>query len=291
MRFRISVVALAFLVATARAEEKSFDSNGARIVFLDEGAGEPVVLLHGFTQSATDMWGRPESRGQIFATLVKEYRIIAPDLRGHGKSDMPHEPEKYGVEMAEDVIRLLDHLKVKKAHVFGYSMGAWVAGKLLATHPERLSSVILGGSGPLLRPSKPFMDRFSATAESLEKGNGIVPLILAGTADSGVKMTPEQAATISKLALGSRDQKALAAVLRGMNGLEVTEEKLKATTVPALFLYGALEGKANVELIKGAIKALPQAEVMVFEKADHLSTPTRADFRAAVQKFLNKNRQ
>jgi len=62
-------------------------------------------------------------------------------------------PKKYDGEIAADVIRLLDHLKVTKAQATGYSMGGRVAGQLLATHPERLQSVPFGGSGPLLRPS------------------------------------------------------------------------------------------------------------------------------------------
>jgi pimeloyl-ACP methyl ester carboxylesterase len=279
------------MVSPTCAEEKSFDSNGTKIVYLDEGAGQVVVILHGFTQSATELWGTPTDRGPLLTTLAEDYRVIALDQRGHGKSDKPDDAKKYGNEMAEDVVRLLDHLKVRKAHVVGYSLGAWVAGTLLATHPDRLSSVTFGGSGPLYRPSKQFLAKFVATAESLEKGNGIVPLILAGAAEGGTKVTPEQAAAFSKFALGKQDQKALAAVLRGMTGMEVAEEKLRANAVPVLFVYGDLEGKANVALITGAAKALPKAEVVVVEKADHLNTPGRPEFREAVQKFLKANRR
>lgn len=293
MRGRVffALITASLLASPVRAEEKSFDSDGTKIVYLDEGSGEVVVILHGFTQSATELWGTPTDRGPLFTTLAKEYRVITLDQRGHGKSDKPDDPKKYGKEMAEDVVRLLDHLKVKKAHVVGYSMGAWVAGTLLATHPDRLSSVTFGGSGPLYRPSKQFLEKFVATAESLEKGNGIVPLILAGAAESGTKVTPEQAAAFSKLALGKQDQKALAAVLRGMTGMEVAEEKLKANAVPVLFVYGDMEGKANVTLISGARMALPKAEVVVVEKADHRTTPGRPEFREAVQKFLKANRR
>lgn len=98
-------------------------------------------------------------------------------------------------------------------------------------------------------------------------------------------------AAISKLHLGAQDQKALAAVLRGMNGMEVAEEKLKGNTVPTQFVYGAQEGKANVALMTGAVKALTKAEVVALEKADHLSTPGTQEFRTAVQRFLKKNKQ
>jgi pimeloyl-ACP methyl ester carboxylesterase len=288
----LAVLVVAVVSSGVRAEEKSFDSNGVKIAFLDEGKGEAVVLLHGFSASATEMWVKsPLAKTQLLPHLARDYRVVALDFRGHGKSDKPHDPKKYGGEMAEDVVRLLDHLKIKKAHVVGYSMGAWVAGKLLATHPDRLLSVTFGGSGPLFRPSKEFMDPFTATAESLEQGKGIGPLVIAGTPEGEPKPTPEQVAVINKLFLGGKDQKALSAVFRGMNGMEVTEDNLKANTVPVQFVYGRLERQPNVDLMSGSRKVLPKAEVTVVEQGDHVSTAGSPEFQAAVLKFLQKHRQ
>src|SRR3954470_14115384 len=128
----------------AEAAEGVFDSNGVKIRSVTEGKGEPLVLLHGWMGDSS-MWGRLDTN-----PATKEYQLIAVDLRGHGKSDKPHDPEKYGPEMAEDVVRLLDHLKLPKAHLVGYSMGAIVAGKVAATHPDRVSSVVYGGQAPIL---------------------------------------------------------------------------------------------------------------------------------------------
>jgi pimeloyl-ACP methyl ester carboxylesterase len=120
-------------------------------------------------------------------------------------------------------------------------MGAAVAGRLLASHPDRLLSVTFGGGGPLLDPPKEFRAVVDATAGSLEKGKGIGPLVIALTPDGQPKPTPEQAEALSGLFLAGKDQEALAAVLRGQRGLEVTAAELKATKVPVRFVYGDLD--------------------------------------------------
>jgi pimeloyl-ACP methyl ester carboxylesterase len=131
------------LPGRVKAADDVFDSNGVKLRYVTEGKGEPIVLLHGWIADSS-MWGRLDAN-----PATKEYQLIAVDLRGHGKSDKPHDPEKYGPEMAEDVVRLLDHLRLPKAHLVGYSMGAIVAGKVAATHPERVLSIVYGGQAPL----------------------------------------------------------------------------------------------------------------------------------------------
>lgn len=290
MRFAVAALAVA-LATAARAEEKAFDSAGVKIAYLDEGKGELVVLLHGFGGSAPETWTKMPFAETQFLPALKGYRVLAIDHRGHGKSDQPHDPKKYGKEMAEDVVRLLDHEKVKRAHVVGYSMGAFVAGKLLVSHPERLLSVTCGGGGPLFLPPKAFTDTIEATAASLEKGKGIGPLILALTAESGQKIAPEQADAFSAGFLGGKDQKALAAVLNGQQGWQVTEAELKANTVPVQFVYGDREATFLKDIIAGAKKALPRAGVVVVEKGDHGSTLAMPEFRKAVTDFLKANKE
>src|SRR5512132_488395 len=114
-----SSVALALSVASMPvqgwAQDKYFDAAGVRLRYVEQGAGEPVVLVHGFTNTL-EIW----ARNGIVQDLSKTYRVIAFDLRGHGKSDKPHEPARYGREMGIDVVRLLDHLGIQQAHVVGY---------------------------------------------------------------------------------------------------------------------------------------------------------------------------
>src|SRR5262245_48447266 len=90
----------------AWAEEGTFDSNGVKIRYVTEGKGEAVVLIHGWMGDCSS-WGRDRS-GNAKLKEVDGFQLIALDCRGHGKSDKPRDPTKYGPEMAEDVVRLLD---------------------------------------------------------------------------------------------------------------------------------------------------------------------------------------
>src|SRR5688572_3495817 len=116
---RLALAACLMLTASAIAQEdKFFNSSGVRIRYIEQGQGEPVILLHG-NGSRLETWIQ---RG-ILPNLSKDYRVIAFDARGHGRSEKPHDPKAYGREMALDVVRLMDHLGIKRAHIVGYSMG------------------------------------------------------------------------------------------------------------------------------------------------------------------------
>jgi pimeloyl-ACP methyl ester carboxylesterase len=134
----IAVSGLALLVACAawwitdRVEGHYFESGGVRLHFTDEGSGPPVVLLHGFAVNADLNWRLPG----VTQALTPEFRVISLDLRGHGLSGKPHEPEQYGRLMADDVIALLDHLGIEKAHVVGYSLGGIWVGFRVGTRYE-----------------------------------------------------------------------------------------------------------------------------------------------------------
>jgi pimeloyl-ACP methyl ester carboxylesterase len=154
MRSLLGTMAIAscLLPSLGYAADEFFDSKGVKIHYVTAGKGEAVVLIHGWMSDST-MWGR-DSSGNAKPNTLEGFQSIVIDCRAHGKSDKPHDPKKYGVEMANDVVRLLDHLKIKKAHLIGYSMGAFIAGKVAAMHPGRVLSVIYGGQAPLLAGTK-----------------------------------------------------------------------------------------------------------------------------------------
>ncbi len=141
-----------------------FDANGVKIHYLIEGTGEPVVLIHGLDSSARINWQMP---GTIDA-IARDHQVIALDLPGFGQSDKPVEAQAYGLQWVEDVILLLDHLKIRKAHIVGYSMGGMVALKLIAEHPDRVLSGTLGGMGWL--PDGGFLQRYGRTCAALAPG-------------------------------------------------------------------------------------------------------------------------
>ncbi len=149
---RARVVRLAAFVSLAlpsmapsvvRGGEGYFDSDGVRIRYTDEGAGPPVVLIHGFIANGDLNWRMPG----VIRLLAKDYRVITLDNRGHGKSDKPTDAADYGVKMVHDVLRLLDHLKIERAHFVGYSMGGMITMKLATIAPKRMLSAVVGGMG------------------------------------------------------------------------------------------------------------------------------------------------
>jgi pimeloyl-ACP methyl ester carboxylesterase len=141
LRFIAAVVVTGMCLPAASAE--SFDAKGVKIHYITEGKGEPVVLIHGLLSSVDINWKLTGVVGE----LARDHRVIALDLPGHGRSDKPANDDAYGLQVVEDVILLLDHLKVQKAHVVGYSLGGMVAVKLMAKYPDRVLSCLVGGMG------------------------------------------------------------------------------------------------------------------------------------------------
>ncbi len=122
-----------------------FDHDGVEIAFLDEGEGEPIVLVHGFASNAEVNWVHP---GWVSTLTRAGRRVIALDNRGHGASSKLYDPAAYhSARMADDVRALLDHLGLARADVMGYSMGARITAFFAFSHAARLRRAILGGLG------------------------------------------------------------------------------------------------------------------------------------------------
>src|SRR5689334_21404946 len=107
----IAVYSAVVIARHAAPPDQFFDSHGVQIRYVGRGRGSPVVMQHGYTGTAD----RHFIASGVFAKIAADHRAIAMDLRAHGKSGNPHDPKMYGDEMARDVIRLLDHLKIQKA--------------------------------------------------------------------------------------------------------------------------------------------------------------------------------
>jgi pimeloyl-ACP methyl ester carboxylesterase len=283
-RFAVALVFGLLLVPGAgRAEESSFDSNGVKIQYVVEGKGEPVLLIHGFVVNKEIQWGAPG----IIKALAKNHRVIALDNRGHGKSGKPTDPKKYGTEMVEDAVRLLDHLKIKKAHVVGYSMGAIITAKLMVTHPDRLLSATLAGAGAIREGMElpPFVGEL---ADSLDKGKGIGPLLLVLAPPGTPKPSKDMIERLNQLLVGNNG-KALAAVVRSWKNLAVTDAQLKANRVPALALIGEMDPlKKAVDDLKDRMANL---QVVVIGGTDHMTAFVSPKFVKSLEKFLDKHAQ
>jgi pimeloyl-ACP methyl ester carboxylesterase len=111
--------------------------DGVSLAVFDEGAGPPVLLLHGFPDSS-HVW-----RHQVPALVAAGMRALAPDLRGFGESDRPEGVEEYGVmRSVADVLALLDGLGIERARLVAHDFGAAVAWVLAALHPDRVERLV-----------------------------------------------------------------------------------------------------------------------------------------------------
>jgi pimeloyl-ACP methyl ester carboxylesterase len=161
-----AILALSLLCFGQAASKSEFftASDGVKIHYLTAGnSGSWVVLIHGYMDSAQRMWFTTG----IAPALAKNHRVVAIDNRNHGESD---KPEPNGTGRALDVVELMDHLKIQKAHIHGYSMGGGMTGQLLSIAPQRFITAGFGGSGLTetdseLRAQAAAMDEKSPKAE------------------------------------------------------------------------------------------------------------------------------
>ena len=115
--------------------------DGIKIHYLTHGdSGSWVVLVHGYSDSAQRMW----FNSGIAPEIAKRHRVVAIDNRNHGQSD---KPIPGGPGRAQDVVELMDYLKIQRAHIHGYSMGGGIVGQLLGLIPDRFITAGFGGSG------------------------------------------------------------------------------------------------------------------------------------------------
>jgi pimeloyl-ACP methyl ester carboxylesterase len=245
-----------------------FDSDGVRIAYLDEGAGDPVLLIHGFASSIRDNWVDPTWVGFLTG---HGFRVIAIDNRGHGQSAKLYDIAAYHPKlMAEDARRLLDHLQIQRADVMGYSMGARITAFLALAHPDRVRSAIFAGlGGNMVRPMA-----------------GTGPIAHALEADSIDDVTNATARTFRAFAekTGS-DLKALAACIRASRD-PLTREMVATLRPPVLVVTGSedvIGGKAE-ELAA----LIPNAEALTIPRRDHMRTVGDRVYKEGVLAFLRK---
>jgi pimeloyl-ACP methyl ester carboxylesterase len=255
----------------------TFDSSGVRIRYLTAGQGEPVILLHGWIGEASH-WG-PGNRENPRLNAATGYQVIAPDLRGHGMSDKPTDPAAYGREMAKDVVRLMDHLKLKKAHLVGYSMGSFVAGNVVEQAPSRVLSVVYGGGNPIMRNRavKGFSDA-EAFAKAVDEGQ--LGKYLRERTPGLSKLSDEQAEKMATRTYAHQDVKALAACGRAFGAMEVDERKMGS----------AAESPFVLARIREAQSAMPFAKTEVIAGANHITALAHPRFGTAVVEFIGQNR-
>jgi pimeloyl-ACP methyl ester carboxylesterase len=208
------------------------------------------------------------------------------DLRGHGLSDKPHNAQQYGMEMVDDVPRLLNHLKIEKAHVVGYSLGGIVTLKLAATRPERLLTASPLGAGWERPDNSAFLKALDDIEAALKSGQGIGPLsgYLGEERDRPGLLHTLWVKFMTKYL---NDGYALGEVVRTIPDLAVDEEDLRQIPVPMCSMAGSRDPlRAGVEAMQGPILDL---EVTLLDGADHIRAPRRPEFVSVLKSFLRRH--
>ncbi len=266
-----------------RPQGAFFDANGTRIHYTVEGKGEPVILVHGVAANANLNWRQPG----IIAALAQDHQVIAMDDRGHGRSGKPHSPNRYGMEMVEDVVRLMDHLGIEKAHVAGYSLGGFIALKLAVTHPDRLRTVMPCGAG-WERMTLERLAKLREIAHEIGLQDNYAPLL----GEVGVRQ--KGFGRVKVFAVNSvfrwfNDDRAIAAVMESLPQLDVTEAQLRANGVPCLSIVG------DRDPLKRGVDAMTWVmgnhSVLVIPGGDHYTTLWKKAFREGMRSFLKQHEQ
>ncbi|HLK56579.1 MAG TPA: alpha/beta fold hydrolase [Chthonomonadaceae bacterium] len=249
MRFAImALLMLANLVLCQASDAQNmtsanFNSAGVTIHYVVAGSGSPVILVHGLGSSAEINWQIPGT----FKRLAAHHQVIALDVRGHGRSGKPTEESAYGRQMGEDVIRLMDHLHLQKAHLVGYSMGGMIAMRLMVDHPDRILSCALCGMG-LLKEGSPLQQFW---------GN----------------------------MRGQQQNPSTSACMRSFSKLAVTEEAVRGIHLPVKILVGDhdIVKSLYVEPLKRVRKDWPEVDIV---DAGHLDCIFKPQFLDELDKWL-----
>jgi pimeloyl-ACP methyl ester carboxylesterase len=243
-----------------------FSHGPVEIDYLDEGEGEPAVLVHGFASTKEINWVFPA----WIATLRRAgRRAIALDNRGHGKSTKLYQQGDYTIAaMASDARALLDHLGIARADLIGYSMGARICAYLAAHESARVRAAVLAGVGLSLIGGRDLRETIAAALEA--------PSLDAVSDPTGRTFRAFAEQTRS-------DLKALAACIRGSSE-RLSRADAAAIKVPVLIAAGTTDDVAGP--VRPLADLVPGAQVLEIPGRDHMRSVGDRVFKEGTLAFL-----
>ena len=241
-------------------------SDGVRIAYDEAGAGEPIVLVHGFASDRVQNWRGPG----WYDTLAGSGRlVVAMDCRGHGESDKPHDPRAYGEHMVDDIAAVMAAAELRHADIMGYSMGGMLTIGLLMRRPDLVRKAVVAGVGETYFRDAP--RRRHAIADALE------------VSDPAVLADPVQKQFRAFAGQEGKDLAALAACMREERTV-YTPAQLARWQGPLLVVCGEkdiLTGGPD-----GLARAFPNGRGVVVPNRDHMTAVGDRVYKQAVLDFL-----
>ncbi|XOV83007.1 MAG: alpha/beta fold hydrolase [bacterium] len=249
------------------------ESDGLQIYFQQVGSGRPLILVHGWGADTQSNWVETG-----WADTLKAHRsVVSIDVRGHGKSDKPHILDLYSyTEMSRDVLHAMEALHIERADFMGYSMGSFMGAHLLGHHPQRFTSMVLGGIG-------------NETPSSAAQGSVIAQALRARDAASIDNAAGKSVRRFVE-ANADNDLEALACSALKMwpegYPLKIAGANIDKADLPVLIVNGELD-HPYVDTVDDLVAALPNVRYEKLPGADHLSAVTHPEFKTMVIHFLN----
>ena len=253
------------------AADQELTADGVTLRYRDVGSGDAIVLIHGYSAALESMAG--------IAGALQQYRTIALDVRGFGRSTKFADPSRFGQRMVDDVTRLMDHLKIERAHLIGHSMGALIAANVAARHPDRVSSAVLV-AGPFYADEPTFERETSRWIEDLESGKGLTNFML--WLFPGFK--PEMAAGFNAQVMKANDLGSLIAVMRSLPKLAVAGLAMDGWKV----LLVAGTGDPLFPLSDAFAKRSRGWRLVEIDGADHMNVITHRTTLGAIRQQLRR---
>ena len=246
---------------------QKFNSDGVEIAFDVWGEGPPIILIHGFASNMEVNW---VGTGWVKTLVDAGRQVIAIDNRGHGQSAKLYDSALYSAPiMADDAARLLRHLKIEKADVMGYSMGARISAFLTMQHQGLVRRAVFAGLASRMITGVGGSDAIAEALEAEDRPAKIDPAAMA------FRIFAEQTKS---------DLKALAACIRSSR-VKIKEEALAAIRVPVLVVAGELDDIAGK--VEGLTSIIPGSKGVVLPRRNHMNAVGDLGYKAAVVEFLN----
>jgi 3-oxoadipate enol-lactonase len=258
--------------------------NGLNLYYDDVGKpGSPAILfVHGFPFSSA-MW-----KGQKQVLQNMDLRVVTYDLRGHGQSDVGD--GQYTIELfVDDLMALLDHLKISKTMLCGFSMGGYIALRAIERNPERFSSLILCDTMSVADSNEAKLKR--ATSIKTVKNEGVKPFaegfLKAVFSPQSFSTRPEIIDEIRKIVM-SNSPTGICGALLAMAGRTDTSNALPKIAVPTMILVGELDSVTPPSAAQAMQEKIASSKLHLISNAGHMSNlENPEDFNKHLSNFVN----